>query len=301
MASQPEVKILIAEDDPHTRHLLREVCESLGHTTLLAEDGEQALLQAANGPDLALLDVMMPKLDGFEVLRRLRASPQTRDVSVIVLTALEDIDAKLRGIELGADDYVTKPFRIADLQRRIAALLDKRRYRDQLRLSQRSERCEESSDRASAYPELKDGLEHAVTLAWESARPLSALFISVDGYPLAFEGLGSQEAGKLLAEVSHRLELTLREADCFYRIDVESFVVLMPETTCEAAATVGERLQKLVRDTPVPAHGPKALSVSMGIAGFPRYGAEKPEDLIRAAKRAMQAAHGLGSGRISIA
>ncbi|HCF56975.1 MAG TPA: hypothetical protein DFS52_03135, partial [Myxococcales bacterium] len=96
MSERRQARILVADDDLHTRNLVCEVCEALGHATLVAEDGEQALARALETtPDLLLLDLMMPRLDGFEILRRLRATPGNRDIAVIILTAVGDIDGKL--------------------------------------------------------------------------------------------------------------------------------------------------------------------------------------------------------------
>ena len=145
-------RVLIADDDAHTRNLLRELVESWGYQALVAEDGEQALALSAQAPDLALLDIMMPKLDGFEVLKKLREAPATRDIPVILLTAAGEVDAKIKGIELGADDYVTKPFRIVDLQQRLQAALAKRK--------QQSRGADETNTDpltgVGTYPQLKE-------------------------------------------------------------------------------------------------------------------------------------------------
>ncbi len=301
MSERRQARILVADDDLHTRNLVCEVCEALGHATLVAEDGEQALARALETtPDLLLLDLMMPRLDGFEILRRLRATPGNRDIAVIILTAVGDIDGKLRGIELGADDYVTKPFRVADLQRRIDLVLDKRRYRRELRSAQL--RPQDPLMGAGAFPELKADLERSVAEAREAGRPLAALFISVDDFAVAGAGLGPRASGELLREVAARIERTLREPDRVFRIDLETFVVLMPDTTCEAAHHVAERLFKTVCQAPaVQSVDLNALTISVGIAGFPRYGADRSFDLIHAASLALANAKRGGAGSICIA
>ncbi|MGI5862976.1 MAG: response regulator [Myxococcales bacterium] len=301
MSDRPKARILVADDDLHTRNLVCEVCESLGHTTQFAEDGEQALARAIETtPDLMLLDVMMPRLDGFEILRRLRAAPGTSDVAVIILTAIGDIDGKLRGIELGADDYVTKPFRVADLQRRIDLVLDKRRYRRELRSAQG--RPQDALRGAGAYHELKAHLERSVAEARAAGKPLAALFLSVDDLAVASAGLEPRASGGLLREVAERIERALREPDRVFRIDLETFVVLMPDTTCEAANRVAERLLRAVRQAPTaPSADLSALTISAGIAGFPRYGADRSFDLIHAASLALANARHSGAGAICIA
>lgn len=115
--------ILLVEDE---RTLLATITYNLrheGHEVVTAEDGEQALIAAAQSPDLVLLDVMLPKLDGFEVCRRIR---QKSAVPILMLTAKGDEVDRVVGLELGADDYLTKPFSMRELLARVKALLRRR-------------------------------------------------------------------------------------------------------------------------------------------------------------------------------
>jgi DNA-binding response OmpR family regulator len=115
------MRILIAEDDPSSRELLRRFLESKGHEVLLAANGLEALERfGSEGADLVLLDVMMPKLDGWAVLREVRKGSSVPVIMVTVKDATED---KVRGLELGADDYVTKPFDLRELEARISAVM----------------------------------------------------------------------------------------------------------------------------------------------------------------------------------
>jgi DNA-binding response OmpR family regulator len=115
------MRILIAEDDPSSRELLRRFLESKGHEVLLAANGLEALERfGSGGADLVLLDVMMPKLDGWAVLREVRKGSSVPVIMVTVKDATED---KVRGLELGADDYVTKPFDLRELEARISAVM----------------------------------------------------------------------------------------------------------------------------------------------------------------------------------
>lgn len=115
------MRILIAEDDSSSRELLRRFLESKGHEVLLATNGIEALERfESGGIDLVLLDVMMPKLDGWAVLREIRKGSLVPVIMVTVKDATED---KVQGLELGADDYVTKPFDLRELEARIAAVM----------------------------------------------------------------------------------------------------------------------------------------------------------------------------------
>jgi diguanylate cyclase (GGDEF)-like protein len=120
-----DTRILIAEDEPDIRELLRLQLEAAGYEVIEARDGQQAVEYALlHRPDLALLDVMMPKLDGFEVCRRLRAAFETRSMPIIMLTAKVELVDRLSGLDGGANDYVTKPWATRELLLRIRNMLD---------------------------------------------------------------------------------------------------------------------------------------------------------------------------------
>jgi serine phosphatase RsbU (regulator of sigma subunit) len=124
-------KVLIVDDEPLNIGYLEQELDDLGLVTVSAGDGEAALAQvAAEAPDLVLLDMMMPVMDGFAVLAHLKAEKATRAIPVIVISALTDIRSIARGIELGADDYLPKPFEPVVLKARIASSLEKKRLRD---------------------------------------------------------------------------------------------------------------------------------------------------------------------------
>ncbi|MEW6171898.1 MAG: response regulator transcription factor [Bacillota bacterium] len=119
--------ILVADDEEPIRELLRFNLENEGFRTLFAADGETAMkLVQQRRPDLILLDLMLPKLDGFEVCRRIKSDPQTAQIPVVILTARDTETDKVLGLELGADDYVTKPFSPRELMARVKTKLRRR-------------------------------------------------------------------------------------------------------------------------------------------------------------------------------
>ena len=118
-------RILIVEDEPHLREVLRFQLENAGYDVIEACDGEQALEAAASRlPDLVLLDVMMPKMDGYEVCRRLRTSFTTGQIPIIMLTAKTSESDRIQGLEGGANDYVTKPWQARELMLRVRNVLE---------------------------------------------------------------------------------------------------------------------------------------------------------------------------------
>jgi CheY-like chemotaxis protein len=123
--------ILVVDDNEMNRDMLSRRLERQGYQTVTAEDGEQALtLIPQHGFDLILLDIMMPRLNGYEVLQQLKADPRQRHIPVIMISAVDDLDSVVRCIELGAEDYLFKPFNPILLKARISASLEKKRLRD---------------------------------------------------------------------------------------------------------------------------------------------------------------------------
>ncbi len=124
--------ILVVDDYLFNRMQLKHSLEQQGHTVALAENGRQALDRVAAGHfDLILLDILMPEMDGYEVLARLKADPVHRDLPVIVISALDEMESVIRGIAMGAEDFLPKPFDPLLLRARLGACLEKKRLRDQ--------------------------------------------------------------------------------------------------------------------------------------------------------------------------
>jgi two-component system, OmpR family, phosphate regulon response regulator PhoB len=120
----PRPRVLVVEDDPALAVMLRYNLEKLGYQVDEAADGQEALLRIAEtAPDIVLLDWMLPSLSGLEVCRQIRRRPQTRDLPVIMLTARMEEQDSIRGLNTGADDYITKPFSVEALSARMRALL----------------------------------------------------------------------------------------------------------------------------------------------------------------------------------
>lgn len=121
---QPQLKVLVVDDEDNIIELIRLGLRYEGFQVEVASDGEQGITVAQReNPDLIILDVMMPGIDGLEVCRRLRDNPTTRDVPILMLTAKDEVGDRILGLKTGADDYVTKPFDFYELLERIRAIL----------------------------------------------------------------------------------------------------------------------------------------------------------------------------------
>lgn len=122
--SKLKSQILVIEDEPHQIELLRYNLEAAGYKVLVAEDGEEGMLKAIEcKPDLILVDWMLPKLSGIEVCRRIRRNSEIKQTPIIMLTARSDETDKVRGLDVGADDFVTKPYSVSELTARVKAAL----------------------------------------------------------------------------------------------------------------------------------------------------------------------------------
>src|SRR5688500_8576381 len=129
-----EAGVLIVDDNPNNVALLGGVLREAGYKVRGAADGEQALkIAASRRPDLILLDLQMPGIDGYEVSRRLKKDPATRDIPIIVISALDDVSDKVKAFEAGAVDYVPKPFQAPEVLSRVGAHLGLLRVQRELR------------------------------------------------------------------------------------------------------------------------------------------------------------------------
>lgn len=157
--------ILLVEDNPLNIHVSRRILETAGFVTLVAEDGESCLQQVASiTPDLILLDVIMPGIDGFETCRRLKASEQSQDIPIIFMTGLSDTIDKVKAFELGAVDYITKPIQAAEMLARIHTHLTLRNLQKGLQ--------QQIAEREQLIAEL-DAFAH--TVAHDLKGPLSIM------------------------------------------------------------------------------------------------------------------------------
>lgn len=152
--------LLIVDDQSRGREVLASVLAPEGYRLIFASNGVEAINAAQNViPDLVLLDVMMPDMDGFEVCRRLRADPELALVPIFLVTALDDQASLLRGIDAGADDFVTKPFNRAELRARVRTITRLNRFRTLL-----DEREQAAADVTRAYDATLEGWSRALDL-----------------------------------------------------------------------------------------------------------------------------------------
>lgn len=220
--------ILVAEDEPHLREVLRFQLEAAGYRVLEAKDGQQALEMAIQTlPDLLLLDVMMPFRNGYEVCRELRTAYATRHIPIIMLTAKAETQDKLEGLGGGANDYVTKPWEARELMLRVRNVLEWSRQ-------QRS---------ASPLTGLPGNLtiNEEITRRLESRVPFAMLQVDVDYFKAFNDHYGYARGDQAIRRLADILVAAAREAGVNQsfvgHIGGDDFVVL---TSCDAAEGIGE-------------------------------------------------------------
>lgn len=223
-------RILIAEDEPNLRDVLRFQLEAAGFEVIEARDGQQALEYAwSQQPDLVLLDVMMPRLDGYEVCRRLRAAFETRTVPIIMLTAKSEVADKLTGLTDGANDYVTKPWEHRELLLRIRNILE----------WSRQQRAMSPLTGLPGNVSINDEIRRRI----EGGDPFALLQVDIDFFKAFNDHYGyarGDEAIRRLAGILAETALRLGGPSSFVgHIGGDDFVVL---TSSEHAESVGNEI-----------------------------------------------------------
>ncbi len=291
--------ILVVDDDDPTRMLLKDLCESSNFRVMAAADGLEAVEKITeHKPDLVLLDLMMPLKDGFSVLKWARGEQRFADLPIIILTAAGEMDGKIRGMELGADDFVTKPFKLIELQTRINSALMVREYRRRLfdaeeELAQF--RTVDPVTGAGTYSALKASLDAELARSRRYGRPAACLMFGFDDYPGLRYKLGRDACDAYLTRLFQGVLSCLRAADRLFRIDSDEFVILLPETDQPGGRLVGQRILDVMKDIVVEGpNGVIGVTARCGGAVFPSDTIRTSEDLLRETNKSYRALQGAG-------
>ena len=258
-------KVLVADDDPINRDVLCELLQP-EYTVLLAKNGAQAVERATRHvPDLVLLDVMMPDMSGFEVLRRLRATPQTEHMSIIFISGLDRPEDEAAGLKMGASDYIAKPFNATVVLARVALHLQLVRQRRLLEHLAHVDGLTELANRRR-FDDVYD-------LEWQRARrsgqPLSLALLDIDSFKQFNDLYGHPAGDRALRAVARVAETHMRRpADLAARYGGEELVLLMPETDAAHAQQIAQALREAVVQLMITHAGSAAAScVTVSIGG----------------------------------
>lgn len=303
-------RILVVDDVETNVRLISGFLKRLDVEAVTATTGPEALeLLECEAPDLVLLDVMMPGMDGFEVLARIRENPQTAHIPVIMVTALSALQDKVRCQEAGADDFVSKPFDRTELLLRVKSMLRIKQLHDQL--AEKVAELEVAKARLKELAETDDltGLfnkRYFSRTAWRecerakrTGRPFAVALCDLDHFKRCNDTYGHPTGDEVLRQAAERLAAQVRVTDTLARYGGEEFIELLLETDLEGARTVTERQRRAIEEhTFLDEHGKpiEAQSASIGVAVYPEDGADL-QTLIKVADRRLYLAKEAGRNR----
>lgn len=296
---QEKNTVLIVDDAPENITVLGALLRS-DYTVRIATSGEKALqiINSDNAPDLILLDVMMPGMDGYEVCTQIKANPLTKNIPVIFITAKTSEADEVKGFELGAVDYITKPFSPVVIKARVRTHLELKKYRDLLVNTS-------YLDGLTGVPNRRRFDEYFNAIWNLSAReglPLSMVIIDLDNFKQYNDYYGHLEGDACLIKVAQKISGNLkRKADLFARYGGEEFVCLLPDTSLEGALKVAEENRLGVLSLEI-VHAKSAvqkyITISQGIATLTPTRDMEPKTLIMHADEELFRAKNSGRNRI---
>lgn len=300
LATLPErPRLLVVDDQPINIQMLYQIFHD-DHEVFMATSGEEALDFCRNNrlPDLILLDVVMPEMDGLEVCRQLRAEATTADIPIIFVTSQSDPVDETRALEAGGVDFITKPVNPAVVRARVKTQLTLKTQGDLLRTMAFIDGLTGVANRRR--------FDEALQAEWRrcrrSASPLALIMIDIDHFKNFNDHYGHQTGDTCLQAVAATLQGRLsRSHDLVARYGGEEFVCLLPECDLAASQSKAEELRVAVAQLNIPHEiSPTArmVTVSLGIASAVPNGDCTPESLLAAADTALYAAKSAGRNRV---
>jgi diguanylate cyclase (GGDEF)-like protein len=297
-------KILVVDDNADNIEIIATRLRFRGYDMIEASDGTQALDRVrADAPDLILLDVMLPDIDGYEISRRIKNDTSLPFIPIILVTARDSTQDKVAGLDAGADDYLTKPINFPELEARVRSMLRIKRLQDELEEKNRELERLSISDGLTGlfnHRHINDLLQDEFERAERSGDLISVAMFDLDRFKAVNDTYGHQAGDRVLLQLADILRETAREIDRLGRYGGEEFMALLPETSIDDAAVFVERVRREVARTPFDAgkEEPLRMTVSAGVACYPWPGVENPETLVRLADEALYAAKATGRDRI---
>jgi diguanylate cyclase (GGDEF)-like protein len=300
------VRILIAEDDAVSSHLLATTLTNWGHDVVVTGNGLEAwhALQKPDAPLLAILDWMMPEMDGLELCRKVRQEITSAPIYIILLTALSRKENLIEGMKAGADDYLTKPFdrqelkvrlqagaRIVELQRSLGArieelqgaIVERQRAEDALR------NLTLTDDLTGLYNHrgFFTLAEHHAKIARRTGKTSLLIYADMDGLKEINDAFGHSEGSLAIAQTALILRKTFRDSDIIARLGGDEFAILSPDVSENQGEKILERLRNNLDLHNLECANDYPLSLSTGAIYIDRSNASSIEELVALADRAM--------------
>jgi diguanylate cyclase (GGDEF)-like protein len=296
-------RILVVDDHEDNVELLRARLEARGYQVEAARDGLEALERVhERAPDLILLDVMMPKLDGIGVVRRIKGNPDLPFIPIIMQTALDAIQDKVEGLDAGADDYITKPIDFAELEARVKSLLRIKALQEELAKANESllrmsqvDGLTGMDNRRHIEERLTEMFDHAARLN----EPLAVVMCDVDHFKSVNDTHGHQAGDAVLRQVAEVLRDTAREIDRVGRYGGEEFLVLLPGANLQDGVAFAERVRQAIAEREFAYDGGTVRrTLSAGASAWPHPAIRHQEALVKAADEALYVAKESGRNRV---
>jgi diguanylate cyclase (GGDEF)-like protein len=267
--------ILVVDDVPQNLKVVGSMLHEVGYSTTFAVSGKQALERLEyTKPDLILLDLMMPDMDGLQVCENLRNQEEYQGVPIIFLTASHEDEHLIQAFELGAVDYLRKPFIKAELLARVKTHLSLKYLTDQLKATLLEvERLAYLDSLTGVYNRRSflKAAEEEFQRAVRYKSMFAILLLDVDHFKQVNDTYGHLVGDRALITFSSVVSDTIRNVDLVGRYGGEEFVVLMPQTDASQALAAAERIRSLVETTSISHTNPFNITVSIGIAVYQRY------------------------------
>lgn len=287
--------ILIVEDSAINGRFCESLLRKNGFETEICTDGESALeFLSKNIPDLILLDIIMPGIDGYQFSESIKVNPRLKDTPVIFLSAMNDEDSIIQGFKSGGVDFITKPFRTQELLARTRTHVELKKAKEKLLQMAITDELTGLANRRYFMERLNSEFDR--TKRYESK--YSLLMIDIDLFKSINDNYGHRAGDRALQEASAVMKRSLRTSDTIGRVGGEEFSVILPETELKAALFIAERLRKRVEETSIIHNsGEISLTVSIGISQS-QTGDQSIDDIIVRADTAMYNAKRKGRNRV---
>ena len=242
MESDRKLKILMVDDEADILKVVRKRLEREGYEVLVASGGKQALILLEKEiPDLILLDITMPDMDGIEVCRKIKEQKFISHIPVIFFTACGSVDDKIRGLDKGVHDYITKPIEHRELLARIKAVLKVSEHYNEISFK-------DELTGLYNYNFFERYFEYTFNLAKRYGRMFSLVIIDIDDFKNINDNYGHLCGNFVLKDISEKLRDVFRKVDIIVRYGGDEFAVVLPETNSEQASNVLARLRNTVRE-----------------------------------------------------